>query len=81
MNHVERGTVVIARNGGKAFAMLSVASLYLFPKSECAKTYSTGVAVQIDGGELFDLPFGKDSVNVCTGRMSTFISAYSSTPY
>lgn len=72
---------MIARGGGKAYAMLSVASLYLFPKSECAKTSSTGVAVQIAAGAIFDLPLGRFSVDVCTSRMSTFISAYSSTPF
>jgi hypothetical protein len=81
MNHEKRGVVVILSNGGRAYMILSVASLYLFPRTGCAKAYATGIELQFNGAQTVYLPLLRDSVDVCTGRMSTFISAYSSKPY
>jgi hypothetical protein len=61
--------------------MLSVASLYLFPRKECLKAYATGIELQFGGAQTVYLPLAKDSFDVCTGRMNTFISAYSLKPY
>jgi Protein of unknown function (DUF4232) len=81
VNDERRGVIAIPRDGGRAFVMLSVGIVYTFSQKECAKTYATGIEIQLDEYQQAYLPLGKDSTYVCTGRMNTFISAYSSKPY
>jgi hypothetical protein len=81
VNNEQRGVIVIQNDGGRAYAMLTVGIVFTFSQKECAKTYATGIEIQPDESQRAYLPLTKDSTYVCTGRMNTFISAYSSKPY